>query len=205
MMSWCNVIISTCCMCSCQNCISSRTLQQEPPSMPFQKWGIICWIWLTKMAQALETSQRMQRRGRGLLLVWRRELERKLSINRHLPRQSRGVTLEIMVQMDRCQGHRQETGNMTSDICDYENGDTESTKTWYHHVSSWPEQTPQRLPTTWPKCLGRGAPVCSLWPPSPTPYSTSSNSFVPPSLESLTELESGHESPVSSALSLDTD
>ena len=97
------------------------------------------------MAQALETSQEM------LLLVCRRELERKLHINRHLPGQSRGATLEIMTQMDRCPGHRQETDNKTT--CDYDNGDTESTRTQYLQMSPWPEETPQQLPTTWSKCL----------------------------------------------------
>ena len=43
----------------------------------------------------------MQSRARGLLLVWRRELEQKLQINQYLPGHSRGVTLEIMVELDR--------------------------------------------------------------------------------------------------------
>ena len=148
----------------------------------------------------------MPGRVRGLLLVWRRELERKLSINRYFPRQSRGATLKIMAQMDRCLGHRQETDKVTTDTCDYDNGDTESTRTQYHQMSPWPEATPQQLPTTWPKCLGRGASMhCSFLPPLPTPSSTSSNSSGPPSLESLTELESGYEASISSALCSDTD
>ena len=78
------------------------------------------------MAKALETPQKMQGRRRGLLLVWRRELERKLQINRYLPGQSRGAKLEIMTQMDRHPGHRQETATKTT--CGYDNGDTESTR-----------------------------------------------------------------------------
>ena len=116
-----------------------------------------------QMANALETPQKMQGRGRGLLLVWRRELERKLHINRYLPGQSRGATQEIMAQMDRCPGHRQEIANMTSDTCDYDNGDTESIRTQYRQMSPQPEAIPQRLPNTWPKCLGMGAPMhCSF-------------------------------------------
>ena len=44
------------------------------------------------MAQAIETPQKTpQGGGRGLLMVWRKELEKKLSINRYLPGKSRGV------------------------------------------------------------------------------------------------------------------
>ena len=64
-------------------------------------------------------------------------------------------------------------------------------------------ETPQRLPITWPRCLGRHAPFGNFQTPSPTPSSTSSDSLEPPSLESLTELQSGYEALVSSALSSD--
>ena len=113
------------------------------------------------MANALETPQNMHSRGRGLLLVWRRELEHKLHINRYLPGQSRGTTLEIMVQMDMHPGHRPETVNypMTSDTFDQDNGDIESTRTQYCQTSPCPEACPQQLPNTWLKCLGRGAPL----------------------------------------------
>ena len=53
------------------------------------------------MASAFETTQKTQGRGRGLLLVWQRELEKKLQINWYLLGQSRGATLEIMAEMDR--------------------------------------------------------------------------------------------------------
>ena len=146
-----------------KNCISSRALQLTSPSTidAFSKFGDNLVNF--QMANALETPQKMQGRGRGLLLVWRRELERKLHINRYLPGQSRGATLEIMAQMDRCPGHRQETVNMTSNICDQDNGDTESSRTQYHQMSPRPEAIPQWLQNTWPKCLGRGAPMhCSF-------------------------------------------
>ena len=83
------------------------------------------------MASILETPQRMHGRGRGLLLVWRRELERKLHINRYLPGQSREAMMEIMAEMNRCPGHRPETVNypMTSDTFDQDNEDTKSTRT----------------------------------------------------------------------------
>ena len=61
------------------------------------------------MASAFETSQRTQGRARGLLLVWQRELERKLWINWYSPGCSRGTTLEIMTEMDRQPGDRQKT------------------------------------------------------------------------------------------------
>ena len=169
----------------------------------FSKVGDNLLNLINKIAKALESPQKTQGRGRRLLLVWRRELERTLHIIRYLPGQSRGAILEIMAQMDRCPGHRQETGNVTT--CDYDNGDTKSTRTQYCQMSPWPEETPQQLPTTWPKCLGRGAPICSFQPPLPTPSSTSSNSLGPPSLESLIGPESGYEASISSALSLDTD
>ena len=150
----------------------------------------------------------MYGRGRGLLLVWRRELERKLHINRYLPGQSRGATLEIMAKMDRSPGHRPEAVNYptTSDTFDKDNGDTESIRTSYCQMSPCPEAIPQWLPNTWPKCLGRCVPLhCNSQPPSATLSSTSSNSSGPPSLESLTEPESGYEALISSTISSDTD
>ena len=102
------------------------------------------------MAQALEIPQKMiLGRGRGLLLVCRRELERKLHNNRYLPRQSRGATLETMAQMNRCPGCRPGTNSETP--CNYDNGDTKSTSTQYCQMSPQPEETPQRLPTTLPR------------------------------------------------------
>ena len=188
-----------------KKCVSSWAQQQISPSTieAFLKFGD--HLVNFQMANALETLQKMQGRGRGLLLVWRRELERKPHLNRYLPGQSRGATLEIMAQMDRHQGHRQETVNMTSDICDQDNGDTKSTRTQYHQMSPHAEAIPQWLPNTWPECLGRSAPMhCSFQLPSPTPSSTSSDLSGPPSLESLAGLESGYEASISSALSSDT-
>ena len=52
------------------------------------------------MASAVETPQQTWGRARGLLLVWQRELERKLQIKQYLPGCSRGATLEIMEEMD---------------------------------------------------------------------------------------------------------
>ena len=107
------------------------------------------------MAQAVETPQKMQG-GRGLLLMWRRELERKVHINRYLPGQSRGATIEIMAQMDRHPGHRQETANETT--YDYDNGDTESTRTWYHQMNPQPEETPSVITYHMAKMFGKGCP-----------------------------------------------
>ena len=55
-------------------------------------------------------------------------IRKKLHINQYLPGQSKGATLEIMAEMDRCPGHRPETVNypMTCDNFDKDNGDTES-------------------------------------------------------------------------------
>ena len=129
---------------------------------------------------------------------------KKLGINKYLPGQSRWATLPIMVQMDhhprRRPGIDQETRDQKT-LCNYDHGDIESTRTQYHQLSPRMEEALQRLSTTWPQCLGRGAPICSFQPPSPTPSYTSSNSSGPPILESLTELESGYETSVSFDLS----
>ena len=83
------------------------------------------------MAQAIENQQETQKGGgRGLLMVWRRELEKKLRINRYLPWKSRGATLAIMAQMDQCPGRRPGVDKET--YCDLDHGDIESTRTWYH-------------------------------------------------------------------------
>ena len=124
-------------------------------------------------------------------------------INGYLPGKSRGATLAIMAQMDQCPGRRLGVDKKT--LCNHDHGDIESTRTQYHQMSHRNDKAQKRLPTTWPWCLGRGAPTCSLRPPSPTPSSTSSDSSEPPSLESLTELESWYEALVSSALSSNTD
>ena len=147
--------------------------------------------------------KRQHKGGRGLLLVWRREFEKKLWINWHLPGQSRGATLAIMAQMDQWPGRR--LGVHWEILCDCNHGDMESTRTQYCQTSPQTEEAPQILPITWPRCLGRGAPACNFQPPSPTPSSTSSDSSEPPSLKSLMEPESRHEVSVSSALSSDTD
>ena len=98
--------------------------------------------------------------GRGLLMVWRKELEKKLSINRYLPGQSRGATLAIMVQMDQCPGRRPGVDKET--LCNCDHGDIESTGTQYHQMSPRIEEALQRLPISWSWYLGRGAPTCSF-------------------------------------------
>ena len=108
--------------------------------------------------------------GRGLPVVWRKELEKKISINRYLPGQSRGATLGIMAQMDQCPGRRPGVDKET--LCDLDHGDIKSTRTQCHQMSPRTEEAPQRLPTTWPQCLGRGVLTCSFQPPSHTPSST---------------------------------
>ena len=89
-------------------------------------------------------------------------------------------------------------------LCDCDHRDTKSTRTQYCQTS--PQTEPPR------GCLLHGLGVWAGVPqfvvsnlPSPTPSSTSSDLLEPPSLESLTELESGYEASVSSALSSDTD
>ena len=124
-------------------------------------------------------------------------------INRYLPWRSRGATLAIMTQMDQCPGRRLRVDKET--LCNLDHGDIKSTRTQYCQMSPRTHKAPQRLPTTWPWCLGRGAPTCSFRPPLQTPSSTSSDLSELPSLESLTEPESGYEASVSSALSSDTD
>ena len=60
-------------------------------------------------------------------MVWRRELEKKLRINRYLPWKSRGATLAIMAQMDQCPGRRPGVDKET--YCDLDHGDIKSTRT----------------------------------------------------------------------------
>ena len=50
------------------------------------------------MATATSTPGKTQGRARGLLLVWRRELEWKLQVNNYLPGCGRGETLKIMME-----------------------------------------------------------------------------------------------------------
>ena len=66
-------------------------------------------------------------RARGLLLVWRRELEQKLQINNYLPGHGRGDTLRILVekQPERRPGDRQ----WTSDKEEVESHHMESIRT----------------------------------------------------------------------------
>ena len=129
-------------------------------------------------------------------MVWRRELAKKLGINRYLPRQSRGATLDIMVQMDQHPGRR--PGVDQDKLCIQDHGDIKSTRTQYHQMDSRIEEAPQRLPIIWPWCLGKGVPTCSFQPPSPSPSSTSSDFSEHPFLESFTEPESRYEAFVSS-------
>ena len=153
------------------------------------------------MASAFEIPQKTQRRGRGLLVVWQRELEKKLQINWYLPGQSRGATLEIMAEMDRRPGHRPGTMDYhkTCDNSDQDSGDTESLRTQYHPMGPHPEATPQHVPKTWSKYLGRAAPFkFETRLPSPAPSSTSSESSRPLSLESVTKPKSSYEASISS-------
>ena len=120
-----------------------------------------CIFCLLNMAQAIKNHQETpQGGGRGILMVWRKELEKKLMINRYLLWQSRGANLAIMAQMDQCPGRRPGVDKET--LCDLDQRDIESTRTWYHQVSPRTKEAPQRLPITWSWCLGRGAPTCSF-------------------------------------------
>ena len=192
-----------CCMCSCQNCISCRTLPQGLPfTFPYQNHNFAHFYYHHGASIGIH-QKTTQGRGRGLLMVWRKELAKKLGINRYLPGWSRGATLAIMIQMDECPGSRPGIDQETRDqetFCNYDHGDIKST-TQYHQLHPQMKEAPQRLPITWPWCLGRGAPVCSFLPSSPTPSSTSSNSLETTSLESLTKPESVYGASVSSDLS----
>ena len=148
------------------------------------------------MAQSIGTHQKTtQGGGRGLLMVWRRELPKKLGIIRYLPGQSRGVTLAIMVQMDkhprRSPGIDQETIDQKT-LCNYDRGDIESTRTQYCQLHPWMEEAPQRLPIPQPQCLCRGTPICSFQLPLPTP----------PSLDSLTKPDMRLQFPLTCLLTL---
>ena len=80
------------------------------------------------MAQAINHSQETKKgRGKGLLIVWRRELEKKLQINRYLPGRSRGATLAIIAQMDQCPGRRPGVDKETH--CNLDHMDSKSIRT----------------------------------------------------------------------------
>ena len=112
---------------------------------------------------------------------------------------SREETLKIMTERmpDRRPGDQQQT----MDQPDSESSHMESIQTQYQQVGPCLDATPQRLPVTLPKYLGRGmSPRIEAQLPSPAPSLTSSDSSRPPSLESLTEPESGYEASISSSL-----
>ena len=151
------------------------------------------------MATSTNIPRETWGRARGLLLVWRKELEHKLRFNKYLPGCSRGETLQIMVE--RNPGDPQ----LTMDWPRMGDSSMESTQTWWRWMGPHAEETPQRLPETWPNCLGGvcmnppSPPRIEAQAPSPTLSTTSSNSSGLPSLESLTEPESGYEASVSSS------
>ena len=156
------------------------------------------------MAQAIDSSWETSKgRGRGLLVVWRRELEKKLQINRYLPGRSRGATLAIMANMDQCPGRR--PGWIGKLLVTLTIWIASPLGLEYQQTGPRGKEIPQRWPITWPRCLGRGTPTCSFRLLSPTPSTTFSDSLGPPSLESLTDPELGYEALVSSTLSSDTD
>ena len=63
------------------------------------------------MVTMTSTPRNTQDRGRGLLLVWRRELGQKLQVNNYLPGHSRGY----IENHDR-EDDRQETRGLTVDL-----------------------------------------------------------------------------------------
>ena len=96
------------------------------------------------MPRAIKNQQETQKgRGRGLLMVWRRELEKKLQINRYLPGKSRGATLAIMAQMDQHPGRRLGVDKET--YCDLDQRDSKSTRTQYHQIDPQTEMTPSKI------------------------------------------------------------
>ena len=139
------------------------------------------------MVTSNNVPRETQGRARGLLLVWRRELECKLRINNYLPGCSGG---------DIANYGREETWGLTIDYGLTWNGRQ------FHGVHPDPKETngphaeelPQRLPGAWPNCLGRGfhinpptPPRIEVQAPSPTSSTISSDSSGCPSLESLME------------------
>ena len=80
------------------------------------------------MAQATNHLQETKKgRKKGLLIVWRRELEKKFQINRYLLGRSRGATLAIMAQMDQWPGRRLGVDKETH--CDLDHMDSKSIRT----------------------------------------------------------------------------
>ena len=109
----------------------------------------------------------------------------------------KGETLEILPE--RRPGDQQQT----SDQSGIKNCHMESICTWWQQLEPHLEEPSQRQPMTWPRCLGRGIhlnlPTSPKSVAQPIPSSSSSDSSGPPSLESITEPESGYEVSVSSA------
>ena len=121
-------------------------------------------------------------RGRGLLFVWREELEPKLQINNYLPSYGREETLEILVDKrpgngQWTQSQKEETKCQKEDTCHIE-----SVWTKWQQVSPCLEDQPQRQPVSWPKCLDRG--ICLTPPPSPRSIDNPPSSVPSPSFSS---------------------
>ena len=76
-------------------------------------------------------------------MVWRRELEKKLQINRYLPWKSRAANLAIMAQMDQCPSRRPGVDKETN--CDLDQRDSESTSTRYHQTDPRTEVATQKM------------------------------------------------------------
>ena len=94
------------------------------------------------MAQAINHSQETKKgRGKGLLIEWSRELEKKLQINRYLLGRSIRATLAIMDQMDQCPGRRPGVEKETH--CDLDHMDSKSIRTQYQQTGPRDEEAPK--------------------------------------------------------------
>ena len=116
--------------------------------------------------------------GEGTLVSMEKGIRKKITSKSVFTGTEQGGHIEIMAEVDRHPGCRPETVDYptTHDNFDKDNGDTKSIRTRYCQTSTHPEAIPQWLANTWPKSLGRGAPLhCDSQPLSPTLSSTSSN------------------------------
>ena len=106
MMSCQNIIISMCCMCSCQNCISHRALPHRLPFMSVWIYKLILPILLTKHGTNHRKIIRRHHGGRKRTL---NDLEKGAQENSWLIDTCLGRvggSLAIMAQLDQCPGRR---------------------------------------------------------------------------------------------------
>ena len=171
----------------------------------------ICTYWFLTSTIGygdINSGGNIKGKGQGSIVSVEEGVRAEIANKQLFTRVQWGDTLRILVekQPERRPGDRQ----WTSDKKEVESCHMESIRTQWQQTGPCLEGQPLRQPGTWPNCLGRGIHITLPFsprsvhnPPSPVPSSSSSDSSGPPSLESITEPESGYEASV--FLSSDTE